>query len=407
MMRNLQAQHARAGCGKNLVTGPLQGSHLSFFDEGDEPRTATRAPRTAPHRPAGRRHPVDDRTLLARRAVAALVVLLIVVLVVLGVKAILDRQATAALKNYATEVAAMVTSEQTTVQVPFFTQIDGAYQSANPGEIANNVEQQVQQLQSDYREAQGWSVPSQMVGAQRWFVGMLGLRLTALTQVESEVGQLLGNGSSVKAVSSIAGSMQILNAADVDYAERVKPLILQALAAAGIGGVAVPSVTFLPDVGWMVPATVAQRVLGYVPQALGGNAPPPNGALVGHALESVSVNGTTMTPGTTPNDLTLGSAGLTFTLVVKNGGTVPENGVETKIRFSKTGLNLSCMTSTNTIRQTEPGDTYNSAIVLSPPESTCNSFYGLPLEMTAEVVPVPGEKNTSNNYMSFLVEFSR
>jgi hypothetical protein len=81
--------------------------------------------------------------------------------------------------------------------------------------------------------------------------------------------------------------------------------------------------------------------------------------------------------------------------------------VETEIHFAKAGLNLSCMTSTSTIRRTAPGQTYDSAIVLSPPESSCNSFYSLPLEMTAEVVPVPGEKNTKNNYLSFLVEFSR
>jgi hypothetical protein len=380
---------------------------LSFFDEGDEPRTAIRAPRQASRQPTGRRPPADDRTLLVRRGAAAVVVLLIVVLVVLGVKAILDRQATAALKNYATEVAGMVTSEQTNVQLPFFTQLDDAYQSSNAAEIANNIQQDVQQLESDYRQAQGWNVPSQMVGAQRWFVGMLGLRLTALTQVENDVQQLLGNGKQVSTVTEIAGAMQILNAADVNYAERVKPLILQALATANISGVAVPSVKFLPDVAWMIPATVAQRVLGYVPVTLGGGATPPSGALVGHALESVSVNGTTMTPGTTPNDFTLSSSGVTFTLVVKNGGTVTENGVETKISFKKAGLDLSCMTSTNTIRQTTPGNTYNSAIVLSPASSTCNSFYGLPLEMTAEVVPVPGETNKANNYLSYLVEFSR
>jgi hypothetical protein len=384
---------------------------LSFFDEGDEPRTVI-TPRQAPRRSPGGRPPVDDRTLLVRRGAAALVVLLVVVLVILGVKAILDRQATAALKSYATEVGGMVTSEQTTVRVPFFTQLDGAYNSSNESEIANSIQQEVQQLQSDYRTAQGWSVPAQMVGAQRWFVGVLGLRLTALTQVENEVQQLLGNGRQAATVKAIAGSMEILAAADVNYAERAKPLILAALQSAGITGVAVPSVAFLPDVAWMIPATVAQRVLGYVPGSLGGsatpgNTAPANGALVGHALESVSVNGTAMTPGTTPNDFTLGPSGVTFTLVVKNGGTEVENGVETKIYFAKAGLDLSCMTSTSTIRQTTPGQTYNSAIVLSPPESSCNSFYGLPLEMTAEVVPVPGEKNTKNNDLSFLVEFAR
>ena len=52
--------------------------------------------------------------------------------------------------------------------------------------------------------------------------------------------------------------MELLLASDVIYAERVAPLIEQALASAGITGQTVASSAFLPDVSWLVPQTVAR-----------------------------------------------------------------------------------------------------------------------------------------------------
>ena len=86
---------------------------------------------------------------------------------------------------------------------------------------------------------------------------------------------------------------------------------LQALATAGLTDVTVPDNAFLPDNGWLVPQTTAQRILGYVPVALGGTTP--HSGAYGHELVSVSgPKGPLST--TAANVFPLGSGGVSFTL---------------------------------------------------------------------------------------------
>jgi hypothetical protein len=54
-----------------------------------------------------------------------------------------------------------------------------------------------------------------------------------------------------------------------------------------------------------------------------------------------------------------------------------------------------------------PLHSYNSAIVFAPTGcANVSEFFNVPLEMTAKVDGVPGEKHLANNVMSFLLEFT-
>src|SRR5258708_7019445 len=80
-----------------ILTVPISARSvvLSFFDEGDEPRTrvfeepeqprprAPRPRRTGAGPPGG---PVDDQTLLVRRAVAGVIGLVLLIVIVLGIR---------------------------------------------------------------------------------------------------------------------------------------------------------------------------------------------------------------------------------------------------------------------------------------------------------------------------------
>jgi hypothetical protein len=394
---------------------------LSFFDEGDDPRTAIRSPQPQPRRPPdrGRRSPTDDRTLLLRRAAAAGLVLVVLIALVLGIKALLNHQAVQGLKDYNSKVAALVgpgQGEQTGVRDPFFAAIVNAFNSANPSQVAITIQGEVHQEQLYYQQAQGWSVPAQMVGAQRQFVQALGLRYEALQAIAGEMTTALGSTSGSTsdqgtAIKEITGNMQLLLASDVIYAERVAPLITQALNQAGVTGQTVVSSTFLPDITWLTPQTVAQRILGFVPTSLGGGTLAP-GQSNGHELDGVSVQGTS---GATPlqsgtatiNRYPYTSAGVTFVLTVKNSGNGAVHDVATEITFHKTGLDTSCLRSTSQIPVTQPGQTYTSSIVFAPTSCTnLNAFFNQALEMTAEVVPVRGETDKLNNVQHYLVEFT-
>lgn len=406
MMRNLQAGRPDAAREVTLPDGVPQGSHLSFFDDGDEPRTATRAPRATPRRAPERvgRGTADDRTLLMRRAAAALVIVAIVVGVVFGVKALLDRQATQSLRDYVTnDVATVVSGEQANVRVPLFQQLDNAYNSANQSAVLSNIQQYVQQEQTYYRLAESWSVPAQMVGAQRQFVQALGLRYTALAKIDLELPNALGITDQATAIKKIAGDMEMLLAADVIYAERVKPLIEQELATAGITGVSVPTSAFLPDVSWVVPQSAAVHILSYVPSELGGA---PLSGSVGHALLGVQTRfGAVSSTGV--NSYQLGTSGVTFNLQVQNTGTIAVHDVITELRFfSRNVKNASCLNRTAVIPITLPGTTtpYTSPIVVAPTQN-CTAFIGQPLTMLAEVQPLHGETNKNDNILRATVIF--
>jgi len=375
---------------------------VSFFDEGDEPRTAVTRPRARRPGDARDRSGVDDRTLLVRRAVAALIVVVVIIVAVLGVKAILNSQANQALRDYATKVDGLLSTESSQVQ-SFFAQLDNAYNASNPAAVTGNIQQSVVQEQQDYHTAEGWSVPAQMEGAQRTLVLALGLRYQALQQIDARISAALGVGGQVSAIRAITGAMELLSASDVLYAERTRPLILQALATAGVTDATVPANSFLPDNGWLVPQTTAQRILGYVPVAFGGSTTA-SGAY-GHELVSVSgPKGTLST--TAANVFLLGSAGVSFTLQVKNSGTAVVHGEITKITFHSASVRASCLDVRGTIPETVPAATYPSTLVVNA-TSTCDSFFNAPLTMIAEAQPLPGETDKNNNYAHFLVEFTK
>jgi len=384
---------------------------LSFFDEGDDPRSAVRSPRPQPRRPAGRtrRSRADDRTLLVRRGAAAVIMLLVLIGIVLGVKAILNHQALAGLKTYNGEVTNLAGNELTNVRQPFFREIDGSFNSASAIEVATALQQIVSQEQTYYHEAEGWSVPAQMAGAQRWYVEALGLRYEALADIEAQMQRALGVSSEQgPAIEQIAGDMQKLLTSDVLYSDRVAPLMIQALANAGLAGAPPPS-PFLPDIGWLVPATVAERILTYVPTSLGG-APLPAGASVGHKLTSVGYltpsGSVTPLQSTGVNKLAYTTAGITFVLGVENSGTIIEHDVGTEIKFSKAGFDTSCLRRTGEIHTTEPGKSYTSSILFTPTCPNLSIYLNQVLAMTARVDPLPGENDISNNSQSFDVKFT-
>jgi hypothetical protein len=185
---------------------------------------------------------------------------------------------------------------------------------------------------------------------------------------------------------------------------------MQELASAGITGESTPESVFLPDVGWLQPTNVAQRILGFVPTSLGGK---PTTGSPGHELLGVSVESSngTMTALSTGagfvNKFVYTPAGITLVLNVFNSGTITEYAVQTTVSFSKIGLNTSCLNKTGQLRKTVPGITYLSPIVVTP--ATCTSpsaFLNQPLDMTAGVKPLPGETDKTNNYQTFIVEFT-
>ena len=144
---------------------------------------------------------------------------------------------------------------------------------------------------------------------------------------------------------------------------------------------------FVPNVEWTQPDFVTSQLKPGA-ETTGKVAP----GLHGHSLDSVSVAGTTLQTGST--NTIPAKPPPTFKLNFTNGGTNNENNVVCKV--SVTGTSVSGQT---VVPQTIAGQKATCKVTLtsSPPAGTDT--------VVATIEPVPGEKNKSNNSLSFPVTF--
>jgi hypothetical protein len=366
---------------------------LSFDDQGGRPRTP-REPR--PRRAASGRAPgVDDRTLLIRRAVAAVGGLVLVLIVGLLVRSYLNGKRDAALRSY-NEKVSTIASDEDQISAPLFKVLADAANTGQPN-VGDDVNSYRVSAALEASDARGLSVPSQMAGAQQNLLLALDLRAEALTKIANEVPLALGTDSAATADGAIAAEMQAFLASDVIYAERVVPLISQTLASQGINDQTVSASRFLPDLGWLSPQTVTQRISGNSGGTTATGALKPG--THGHGLLSVSIDGTPLTQNMAVNPIKLTPAP-SFSLLVANQGQNDETGVVVELKIEgATGTKPLVTTKTiNTKAMTDT--TVTMGLTGTPP-------VGVTVRLVATVEPVPGESDKSNNTMTYLADFSQ
>jgi hypothetical protein len=180
-------------------------------------------------------------------------------------------------------------------------------------------------------------------------------------------------------------------ASDAVYKDYALPQIVSALHSAGIAvggsnGQPLENGQFLPSLDWLTPSFIANRLHTTVTTASANCAP---STLRGHSLNSVSVGGTTLQPGST--NTVPASPPPAFTLTIGTGN-MTENNVTLKVTLS--GSSISGQT---VLPQTPANQTATGQVTLngSPPPGNYT--------VTAQVVPVPCEKNTANNTLTFPV----
>ncbi len=379
---------------------------MSFFDDGEETQSqpSARAPRPRdgaargseptggsprPRRPqqSGRSLPLDQHTLMIRRRVAAGVAVVLLIVIVLVVNGCLKSQRTQAMKDYNRNVSLIATESVEQVATPLFSTLNDA-----AGKSALNVEEQVDQLriqaQTLASRAKGLSVPGGMSAAQGNLVLTMNLRVEGLTKVAALLPTALG-GQGKQASTLIAGDMEIFLASDVIYSQRVAPLIQQTLASNGIHGLSTAPSVFLPNLGWLEPATVLTRLTGksssQSAQTLTGHH--------GSALKGVSVGTLALEPEPALNHIS-GGANPTFTVQVEDAGEFPETNVTTNVTVTSGGKTFKA---SHAIEKTEPGKTSSVDIPVT----------GVPLgaasKIEVQIEPVPGETNhegTKNTYLA-------
>ena len=240
---------------------------MSFFEEGDEPRTTIATARRPGRRARGQppRRPLDERTVLARRAGAIAALVVVVVVVVFGLRAYLTSQQTQALKNYNADVTTLLQNEQQQVAQQFFGTLNNIAGTSGQALTADqsNLYQDAVTARIDAQTAAGWSVPGSCADAQRDLLIVLDMRYEAIDKVQAAIVQAINGPGGNAQIQDIAGDMGMLYASDILYKVRVAPLIEQALTSAGIqvGTGAVYSAPFLPDQSWTTAGYAAGKIL--------------------------------------------------------------------------------------------------------------------------------------------------
>ena len=273
---------------------------MSFFDEGDEP-TRVRSRAARPRRPATAARsaaggPPDRQTARLRQAVGLGALVVLAFVIVLGFKGCLDSRKDNALKDYNRNVTAVINDSDQSVGKPFFQRM------ANGARNSQELQVQVNQLrlaaEDDVKRAKAFDVPGDMTAAQRNLELVLNLRAEALTKIADQIPAALGRGqTSEDAIARIAGEMQLPLSSDVVYAERVAPLIKDALDKNDVKGQQIAGSRFMNDISWLSPATVASglgRSAGG--SSTTGTSGTPAPGLHGHGLDATSIGATTLQP---------------------------------------------------------------------------------------------------------------
>jgi hypothetical protein len=381
---------------------PDREQFLSFFDEGDEPtRVRTRPAR--PRRPAtagrggGAGAPPDRQTARLRQAVGLGALIVLAFVIVLGFKGCLDSRKDTALKDYNRNVTAVINDSDQSVGKPFFQRM------ANGARNSQSLQVQINQLrvaaEDDVKRAKAFDVPGDMAPAQRNLELVLNLRAEGLTKIADQIPDALGRGqTSEDAINRIAGEMQTFLASDVVYAERVGPLIKDALDANDVKGQQITGSRFMTDISWLAPSTVAAR-LGKTAGGATGTSGTPAAGLHGHGLVGTSVGTAALNPEA-PGVVNRvpWSANPAITVKFANQGDNDESNVKVSVSVKATGAKA--ITATKTIGQTKAGQesTVNIPLGAAPPA-------GAPTTLSVLIAKVNGEKKTDNNRSSYTVIF--
>jgi hypothetical protein len=365
---------------------------VSFFDEADEPRTEPTAQRRRRSAGGGRRPPSEEQAIRARRAVALVILLIVVILIVVGVHSCQVSARNSSLRDYNNNVSTLITESSQTSQ-EMFDALSNTSGSGGAVGVQSKIAAAANRATNELNQAKKLSVPDEVKGAQDHLVTAMQMRSDGVSGIANQIQPALSNSTSKDAINQIAVYMANFYASDVLYKSYTLPLIAGALKQAGIATSGANAQTFngdqfLPDVQWLTPSFVANKL--NVSIATPGGKPTPG--LHGHSLDSVSVGGTSLQTGST-NTLPA-SPPPQFTLSFTNGGTNTEHNVSCKVTVSTTSIS-----GKTTVPETTAGQHASCTVTLnaSPPAGNYT--------VTATIGKVPGEKNTANNTLTFPVTF--
>jgi hypothetical protein len=364
---------------------------MSFFEDRDD------GPRGRPGRRGGGGTATTDRqTMVVRRTVAAGVGLVVLVLIVLGVRGCLGAQKDQDFEDYVRNVSA-ITTQSNQESRDLFKTLSGAGRSGQQVPVEN----QLNTLRSDSEQlvdrARNLDHPDELSASNGYLVQTLEFRRDGISNIADAGQQAAARTGRAAAIKKIAAQMRNFDVSDVIYLERFMPSMARALRDQNLAGkLTIPKSQFLPDIQWLLPQTVSQRLAG---TSAAGPTGPPKPGTHGTGIASVIVQPSGQELSTsTAADINV-NQNISFQIKVENQGENDESNIPVKLTITGAGppINLE-----STIAQVTGGQTATVTIPLAHKPPT-----GRAVKINVFVTPVPGEQSADNNKMSYPAIFTR
>jgi hypothetical protein len=343
---------------------------------------------------------VDNQTLWVRRVIALAVGVLILVLLVWGIHSCQVSRKHSAFRNYDRDVSTLLQESDQQSQTLFNLLSNPSGNAANPVDVTNNANGVRVNAEQLVDRANGTGHPGELNSAQRYLVETLEFRRDGIANIATQLRTALGDQGRQAAVAAIAGQMRNFDASDVIFSQRFVPEFETQYKKQGLlDEVQVPKSAFLPDIAWLDPTTVADRISRIRNGGSGASNGPVAPGLHGTSLGTVVVKPGGQTLSSTQATPIPASANTSFDVQVTNGGDNDESNVTVRITISGTGIKpIVTEQKIATLPKGTP-QTVNVALAQTPPA-------GQPVKITVQVLPVPGEKNVANNKATFSAIFT-
>lgn len=330
---------------------------------------------------------------MVRRALAAGAGLLVLFLFVFGVRGCLDNRKEAAINDWVRDVDALM-KESNGESDALFEQLGGG--GGTDVEVENALNGFRGQSAKLADRANGLDRPGDLDSAQSELVETLTFRAEGIAQIADALPSALTDGEQADgAARRIADAMQLFVTSDQIYLKRVLPELDDVLQAQGLSQTLTES-TFLPELSWLDPAEVADRLGGI---ASGGGSGDEDAApgLHGNGLGSVTLGGQTLVAGT-PATVTAGGD-LSFEVQVVNQGENTETDVTVTATVGSGGDETTAEGVIDTIAAGE------SQTVTIPLDENPPTGQAVPIAIEVELVPGEDE-SVGNNVGEFSVIFT-
>jgi hypothetical protein len=336
--------------------------------------------------------------MMARRTIAIAVGLLVLILLVFGVRGCLGQRQERAMKDYVREATDLVeVSDQQGDDL--FTLLGG--DSGQGGEdqavayenTLNGIRVESAQLVD---RARALDHPGDVDQAHAYLIEVLEFRRDGLRGIADSLPTALGDQDRREGTDEVTAEMQNLLASDVIYIQRFDPALQRALQQNDLASsVRRPTSSFVPDIQWLQPDFVADRV-GELRTGAGGDESASPG-LHGNGIGTVSLGGQALTEGATAT-VTLADE-LTVEAQVVNQGENTETDVNVNVTI---GRGDDAIEASEALDSIAAGETKTVTVTIGEQPPT-----GQSVPVVVEIERVPGEEMTDNNRLSASAIFTR